>query len=87
LISKDEDALDPTAYYENRCNFVTQLRENPNYQVYPHKINVTHSVSQLISEYDAKCAEKGIFSGDVVTIAGRVINIRKQGPNLYFYDL
>ena len=36
----DEESLDPTAYFENRCKAIIALKEQKNPYPYPHKFNV-----------------------------------------------
>jgi len=67
---KEEEIKDPTAYYENRCHMITNLRSNEKYRPYPHKFNVTHSISEFVKEFNDVCTEKGQFLDKEVSIAG-----------------
>ena len=37
---KEEEILDPTAYFENRSKMITELKKNPKTDPYPHKFHV-----------------------------------------------
>eukprot|EP01026_Neomeris_dumetosa_P014035 TRINITY_DN1500_c0_g1_i2.p1 TRINITY_DN1500_c0_g1~~TRINITY_DN1500_c0_g1_i2.p1 ORF type:complete len:660 (-),score=100.07 TRINITY_DN1500_c0_g1_i2:155-1972(-) len=85
LNANDEEELDPTAYFENRCKAMQGLKdagENP----YPHKFHVSTSLVQYIEKYN------GIQPGEHldaenVSVAGRVHARRASGSKLIFYDL
>ncbi len=54
--------------------------------MYPHKFNVSMSVPQLIVSYSS--LEKNVQLRDSkISIAGRIMAIRKAGSKLRFYDL
>jgi lysyl-tRNA synthetase class 2 len=86
-VIQEEEIKDPTAYYENRCNLITHLRNNEKYRPYPHKFNVTHSIAEFVKQFEELCGEKGKSLDQEVSVAGRVTNIRKSGSKLVFYDL
>lgn len=78
----DKD-FDPVAYYKNRVKFLNDMKQqsiNP----YPHKFQVRLSVPDFISKYSY--LTKGEKANDEVSIAGRVVNIRKYGK-LMFFDI
>lgn len=80
-------------YYENRSRQIQKLRETLNPNPYPHKFHVTKSLPQFIRDYGAKDSSgsevvaRGGRHTDVVSVAGRVHNIRSSGAKLHFYDL
>lgn len=45
------------------------------------------SIRQFIEKYDKLIKESNTFLPQTVSTAGRVINIRKSGKGLIFYDL
>lgn len=65
---------------------VNELKKNPETYPYPHKFNVQYSIKEFVEKYSPIC-NKGQFLEEVVTIAGRVTNIRCQSKKLIFYDL
>ena len=83
---KEEEILDPTAYFENRSKMITELKKNPNTYPYPHKFHVQLTVHQFINKY-APLTQNGQWLEENVSIAGRVTNIRHQGKKLVFYDI
>ena len=76
--------LDPRLYFENRSKQVIELKEKTG-KMYPNKFNVSISISEFIKKY-SNC-DDGQVTDDVVSVAGRIHNIRKQSKNLVFYDL
>lgn len=83
-----EDAKDPTAYYENRCKLINEtLRSNEKFRPYPHKFEVNFSISEFINEFGPVCTENGHFLDKEVSVAGRVASVRSSSKNLIFYDL
>ncbi|MED6191532.1 hypothetical protein PIB30_117234 [Stylosanthes scabra] len=83
--SADDEDMDPTQYFENRLKYLAgQKAEGIN--PYPHKFNVTMSISQYIDKYGS--LEKGEHLEDVsVSLSGRVMVKRPSGSKLVFYDL
>jgi lysyl-tRNA synthetase class 2 len=65
---------------------IKEMKKSPETYPYPHKFNVSMSVTEFIVKFDALCKE-GEFLEQTVSLAGRVTNIRAQGKNLVFYDL
>ena len=59
-----------TAYYENRCKMIEDLRYSEKYRPYPHKFEVTHSLTQFIKEFNDQIKEKGVFLDKNVSVAG-----------------
>ncbi|KAI3613449.1 hypothetical protein CBS9595_004282 [Malassezia furfur] len=81
-----EDALTPNQYYEMRSRAIQKLRETRNPDPYPHKFNVTLSLTDFIAKYADKL-EAGAQLPDEVSLAGRLHNMRASGQKLRFYDL
>lgn len=55
---------------------------------YPHKYQMTHSVTQLVREFEGKTGGPNEFISDYfVSVGGRIEKIRKSGSNLMFIDL
>lgn len=83
----EEEILDPVLYYESRSKVISHLKGEPKSHPYPHKFNVTHTIEAFRKEFDPLCKENNVFLENVVSIAGRITNIRTMGANLIFYDL
>lgn len=66
----EEEILDPTAYYENRCKFISNIRSHPKYGPYPHKFHVSHSIAEFTNEFTPLCVENGKFLDREVSVAG-----------------
>jgi len=85
----NEDDLNPNQYYELRSRQILKLRETQDPNPYPHKFNVTKSITNYIEEFGPegliKPGER--LEGTTVSLAGRVHNIRASGQKLRFYDL
>ena len=45
---KEEEILDPTAYFENRSKMVNELKKTPLTYPYPHKFDVKLTIPQFI---------------------------------------
>ncbi|KAK9936595.1 hypothetical protein M0R45_013427 [Rubus argutus] len=84
-IVASEDEKDPTKYYENRLNYIANLK-NP----YPHESFVSKTISEYVTVY------KGLLSNQengeplknvTESLAGIVMKQRSSGSQLYFYDL
>ena len=75
--------LDPRLYFENRSKQVLDLKSSG--KMYPNKFTVSISISEFIEKYSA--CDDGDVKDELVTVAGRIHNIRKQSKNLVFYDL
>ncbi|KAG7346369.1 lysyl-tRNA synthetase [Nitzschia inconspicua] len=85
--SKKEEVeiTDPHLYTENRRNAVAQM-EREGFNPYPHKFHVDYRIPDFIQEYEAKTTDGEKLQDKQVSIAGRVVSIRRQGK-LYFDDL
>lgn len=81
-------------YYEIRSRAIQKLRAIPNSErtlatpdPYPHKFHVTMALPAYVEKYGKIVKEAGDKSTDVVSIAGRIHNIRQAGAKLRFYDI
>ena len=82
----DEDEIvDPHLYFENRSKQILKLRETKQPDPYPHKFDVSVSLQRFIEKYSV--IQDGQRLEEVVTVAGRLHNIRHQSKGLIFYDL
>ncbi|KAI6001691.1 hypothetical protein F5J12DRAFT_843887 [Pisolithus orientalis] len=86
--SQNEDDLNPNQYFELRSRAILKLKETQSPNPYPHKFDVTKSITAFIEEYGA---EGRIGPGEkldvTVALAGRIRTVRNSGPKLRFYDL
>ncbi|KAF9449643.1 lysyl-tRNA synthetase [Macrolepiota fuliginosa MF-IS2] len=84
-----EDDLSPNQYYELRSRQILNLKQTQNPNPYPHKFHVSMSISDYIKEYgpDGVVAAGTKLENPVVSLAGRIHNIRASGAKLKFYDL
>lgn len=53
---------------------------------YPHKFHVDYRLPDYCDEFDAKTSDGETIDDTMVTIAGRISNVRGQGK-LFFYDV
>ncbi|KAI6166006.1 hypothetical protein EDD17DRAFT_1550072 [Pisolithus thermaeus] len=87
--SQNEDDLNPNQYFELRSRAILKLKETQSPNPYPHKFEVTKSITAFIEEYGAegriRPGEK--LEGVTVSLAGRIRTVRNSGPKLRFYDL
>ncbi|KIY53621.1 lysyl-tRNA synthetase [Fistulina hepatica ATCC 64428] len=83
------DDLNPNQYYEARSRQILNLKGTQSPNPYPHKFNVTRSISSFIVEYGAegKIASGQRLTGTTESIAGRIHTIRSSSSKLYFYNL
>ncbi|PWN54461.1 lysyl-tRNA synthetase [Violaceomyces palustris] len=82
-----EEELTPNQYYERRCRTIQKLRETRNPDPYPHKFNVSISLTDFISKYESKLQPGEHLAEESVSVAGRIHNMRSSGQKLRFYDL
>jgi lysyl-tRNA synthetase class 2 len=85
----NEDDLNPNQYFELRSRAILKLKETQDPNPYPHKFHVTKSITNFIREYgkDGFIAPGQKLEGVLVSLAGRIHNIRSSGNKLKFYDL
>ena len=75
-------------YFELRSRQIQKLRQTHDPDPYPHKFNVSLSLSAFIEKYGGEGVIKnGEKVEEEVSLAGRVHNIRTSGQKLKFYDL
>jgi len=85
----NEDDLNPNQYFELRSRAILKLKETQEPNPYPHKFNVTKSITAFIREYgkDGLIAPGQKLEPVQVSLAGRIHNMRSSGSKLKFYDL
>ena len=82
-----EEDLSPEKYYERRVRTIQKLRETRQPDPYPHKFHVSISLTDFIEKYQDRVQTGEQLEGEVVTVAGRLHNMRSSGPKMHFYDL
>lgn len=82
-----EQDLSPTQYFERRARTIQKLRETHDPDPYPHKFNVSISLTDFVEKYADRSKEGEKLQEEVVSLAGRIHNMRAQGGKLRFYDL
>ncbi|CAI5442465.1 unnamed protein product [Caenorhabditis angaria] len=83
-VVKEADPSDPQEYFNMRVRMIESRRaagDNP----FPHKFNVTISLTEFIEKYSS--LEKEQVSNDIVSVAGRIFSKRESGSKLVFYDI
>lgn len=81
---KEEEIVDPTAYFENRTKTLATAKESGS-NPYPHKFQVSVALPEFVKIYGSM--EDGAQdTSSVVSVAGRLTAKREQGK-LLFYDL
>ncbi|KAH9040089.1 hypothetical protein EDB85DRAFT_2072267 [Lactarius pseudohatsudake] len=85
----NEDSLSPNQYFELRSRQIQKLRETQSPNPYPHKFEVSRSLTSYIDKYGAEGVIKNGEKVEGVTeaLAGRVHSIRSSSQKLRFYDL
>lgn len=80
---KDAEQMDPRFYFENRSKAIEKMRleKSP----YPHKYHVDVGLPAFVAKY-ASLAD-GERVDTLISVAGRLHNIRTQSKGLVFYDL
>jgi len=75
-------------YYANRSKQILELRKTRKPDPYPHKFQVSISLAEYIEKYGPEgVIEPGKKLEEIVSVAGRVHDVRKSGKHLIFYDL
>lgn len=82
---KEEEITDPNLFTENRRAAVVQM-EKDGINPYPHKFHVDHRIPDYNKEFEGKIESGAKLEDVTVSIAGRIVSIRRQGK-LYFDDL
>ena len=75
-------------YFELRARTIQKLKETQSPNPYPHKFEVTQSITSFVAQY----SKEGLITAGqkldkIVSLSGRVHNIRSSGNKLKFYDL
>jgi lysyl-tRNA synthetase class 2 len=85
----NEDDLNPNQYFELRSRNIQKLRETQSPNPYPHKFDVSTSLTSYIDKYGAegKIQSGQKLEGVTEALAGRIHTIRDFGQKLRFYDL
>ncbi|KAI0302597.1 lysyl-tRNA synthetase [Russula brevipes] len=85
----NEQDLSPNQYFELRSRQIQRLRETQSPNPYPHKFEVSRSLTSYISKYgDEGLIKPGEKVEDITeALAGRIHSIRSSGQKLRFYDL
>ncbi|CBZ52207.1 putative lysyl-tRNA synthetase [Neospora caninum Liverpool] len=82
---KAEDELDPTQYFEKRCQLVEDLKHK-GVSAYPHKFQVSLSIPEFIKKY-GNLGDGEHLEAEEVQIAGRITRVSASGQKLRFYDI
>lgn len=80
-----EDELDPTQYFNNRLNMVSNFESN-GLKYYPHKFNTTDQLEAVVNKYNNLSKDCGTTE-DVVATSGRIVQIRSSSKKLHFCDV
>ncbi|KAI0256235.1 lysyl-tRNA synthetase [Lactifluus subvellereus] len=85
----NEDNLSPNQYFALRSRQIQRLRETQSPNPYPHKFEVSRSLTSYITKYGAEGVVKPGEKVEGVTeaLAGRIHSIRSSSQKLRFYDL
>ena len=82
---QNDEELDENEYYVIRSKAINDMKslgDNP----YPHKFEVTTSLTHFIEKYN-NLKPEDIIKTDELSVAGRVHAKRESGQKLIFYDL
>ncbi|XP_011268034.1 lysine--tRNA ligase isoform X1 [Camponotus floridanus] len=82
---RKEENISPNEYFKLRSNIVSLLKTAD--QPYPHKFDVSISLTNFIEEYSKKLKNGEQMKDTIESVAGRVHAIRESGSKLVFYDL
>ncbi|XP_054155210.1 lysine--tRNA ligase-like [Oppia nitens] len=82
---QNDEELDENEYFVIRSKAINELKGSGG-QPYPHKFNVTTSLTNFIHKYEHLKPEE-IIKTDELSVAGRVHAKRESGQRLIFYDL
>lgn len=83
------DHLPFQQYFEMRSRTIQKLRETQSPNPYPHKFDVSVSITSYIDKYgvEGKIKPGTRLEGVTECLAGRIHNIRMSSQKLRFYDL
>lgn len=82
---RKEEAIDEADYYQYRINMVKEWRA-AGQEPYPHKFNVTISLSTFLEEYDHLKPDEQL-ADTILNVSGRIYAKRESSQKLIFYDL
>ncbi|KAI0041303.1 lysyl-tRNA synthetase [Auriscalpium vulgare] len=87
--AEKEDELTPNQYFELRSRQIQKLRETQNPNPYPHKFEVSKSLTAYIKKYgpEGKIEPGDKVEGVTEALAGRIQTIRVSSSKLRFYVL
>ena len=76
-------------YFALRSRNILKLKETKKPDPYPHKFDVSNSITSYIMTYgsEGKIKPGERIEGVTASLAGRIHNIRASGASLRFYDL
>jgi len=80
-----EEEISPNEYFKLRTAAIEDLKSTETHP-YPHKFNVTTSLTHFIEKYEY-LKDSETLTDVEVRVAGRVHAIRQSGAKLIFYDL
>jgi len=80
-----EEEISPNEYFKLRSGAIEELKSTDAHP-YPHKFNVTISLTNFIDKYEY-LKDSETLTDVEVRVAGRVHAIRQSGAKLIFYDL
>merc|ERR1711931_46602 len=86
---KDEisEEITPNEYFKLRSNAVEELKKDQSTHPYPHKFQVSTSLTDFIEKYGNTLQDGQSLDEVEVSVAGRLHAIRASGAKLLFYDL
>lgn len=74
------------AFYDTRRLKVDELKRNPDTHPYPHKFQISITLSEFCQKYEhLKNGER--IEDKCEQIAGRILSIRRANSKLYFFDV
>jgi len=82
---KEED-INPNEYFKLRSLAVEDMKKDSSTHPYPHKFNVSTSLTYFLQDYE-KLKDGETLKDVTVKCAGRIHAIRESGAKLIFYDL
>ncbi|XP_065562123.1 lysine--tRNA ligase-like isoform X3 [Artemia franciscana] len=82
-VNKEEE-ISPNEYLRLRSATIQNYKKE-GFQPYPHKFNVTMSLTEFIEKFSQ--LDVGQSSEEKVSVAGRIHTVRKSSSKLIFYDV
>jgi lysyl-tRNA synthetase class 2 len=81
-----DDAAEPWKYFENRKKLINTLEKGTKLNPYPHKFNVDLDLPSFRERYEGM-ASQAKDADTLVSIAGRIANVRSSSGKLVFYTI